>query len=319
MAVAEHGRSIEAEAAAGELLFHDATIYFVLISGLLYALALNRRPVLSYWRERALHLAVPYTCVTGSLMLIAALPLSWHALSLVGIAHGIELLASALASGTAFYHLWYMPVAILLACAGPMLFRLASNRRTAWLTACIAAVPILISREGTSVQWQTICFFTGVYVVGLWLGIDHERKIDRLGELLPVLAALALASTACLALVQWLGLHRIAHISLRESLYFVQKISCSFMLLLLFRRSRLGCTAAVRWLASASFAIFLVHAPIIGMLVAGSLALGAIPSSWFGAAVAMLGLWATTLILSAVLVRSMTAIFGSRSRLIVGA
>ena len=48
-----------------ELLFHESTIYFALISGLLYSLVLHRRGVASFARGKALNVLVPYALLTA--------------------------------------------------------------------------------------------------------------------------------------------------------------------------------------------------------------------------------------------------------------
>jgi surface polysaccharide O-acyltransferase-like enzyme len=309
-----------------ETLFHDSTLYFALISGLLFSSILQARGYQRFYRSKLLYVVSPYVFCTVVFSLVR-----WNSsgTGLLALPSGVQdYLASILPNllhGEAQFTYWYIPVLLFLFAMTPLLSRLAGARSwaaaPAWL---IMLSPLAFSRpefsEGVDqLTAGTLIYFAGAYTVGLYLGQDLESRLDRIAGWRKPLFALAIVTTAALAALQFAGINRFGAFSLQESLFYLQKLSLAGIVLL-WLRSRLE--NQPRWLtvfANEAFSIYFLH--IFFILLLGDLLWTQLRdpawqplSSYLAGPVYFL----FALFMSMLLIYVLRALLGRHSRVLVG-
>lgn len=259
-----------------ETLFHDSTLYFALISGLLFSSILQARGYRRFYRSKMLYVLSPYIFCT---VVFSVVRWNSQGTGLLALPSDMQdYLASIwpnLLRGEAQFTYWYIPVLLFLFAVTPLLSRL--TRATGYAAApawLIMLLPLAFSRpefrEGVDqLTAGTLIYFTGAYTIGLYLGQNLEARLDFVARWHRPLLALAIATTLTLAALQFAGINRFGGFSLQESLFYVQKISLA-AIVLLWLRSR--SENQPRWLtvfANEAFSIYFLH--IFFILLLGDL------------------------------------------------
>nr|WP_111302090.1 acyltransferase [Paracoccus saliphilus] len=303
--------------AMNDALFHNATLYFTLISGILYLRLVTGRPMQGFYAGRATSVALPYLVMT------VCLTLAVGQADEEGMADLLARIATNALFGEAFYTLWYVPVILILYLASP--FLLATVRRPSYapLVAILICLPLLFSRTGTEVTLSTILYFGGAYVLGLTIGLDLEGWLDRFERWQEALLATVLITTAGIVYLYVTGIQFVGPVDLRESAFYVQKLALGALFLVWLRRAepRLPSKIAVVSGATAamSFGIYFLHAPIIRQLLYAFGPFGTGPEPGGMTLLHILFLFAATMGLCIAIIQGIRAIFGRYSKWIIGA
>lgn len=310
-----------------ETIAHNGTVFFALISGLLYSTVLAGRGWLSFFRSKVMNVILPY--VFFSLLFTAILFSGIDGISLFSGNLGDfarEAFGNIL-TGSASFHFWYLPVLVGLFALTPLLAWIVAKPRGGWVIGAAMLVPLFVSRTWPDNSVQNVAVFMAPYAFGIWLGADYDSRMAKLRLLMKPLIAtvifLSIATTVTFVLYtgpmymadeQWDG-----PVNWYESISYVQKMALA-CLVLLWLKAHEGWRP--RWLdllATYAFAIYFLHAAMRDVLFEGLLWLGVeISAAWLHAP-AILAIWIATLALSlgvSVLVRRA---FGRKSRMIIGA
>jgi surface polysaccharide O-acyltransferase-like enzyme len=301
-------------------LFHDSTNYFALISGLLFSLALRRRGWEAFFRSKATNVLVPYVLMT----LLYTLHGANEDRELMAPPGGLQELTTNfmwnLLHGSGFYHLWYIPVFLMLCVATPLLIRLIERPGSRWAVATIVLLPLVVSRTGVILSWQSVVYYLGVYTIGVVVGAHYElvSRWLRANWLLSLIVAF-LSSLALLASFRS-GVDIVAGFtSVRESLFYIQKLAASGVVLVVFRLFEDRLPEWLMKVSSEAFPIYFLHPLIHIVLYRAQLLAGVVPSGAFGMFVGGFAY----LVLSvgiALLVSSLARLaLGKRSRVLIGA
>ncbi len=255
--------------ALNDVLFHNATVYFTMISGIVYARSLWLQKPGRFLAGRVRNILVPYVVVSVALTLIVAWAGRAHdsARTLPGqIWHN-------LLNGEAIYVLWYIPVILILYLVSPLLLRITRNPRLQGVTIVLALMPLAFSREGTDITLPTILYFTGAYVVALVVGSDLERWLDWAVERQRLLWGISLASSVVLFLMYRHGVLHLGITDLRETVFYVQRIASGMALLALLARVRPiadpGLKRGLSFVADMAFGLYFLHALVIRVVLKG--------------------------------------------------
>lgn len=256
-----------------ETLFHDSTLYFALISGLLFSSILRRRGYRRFYINKVRYVVAPYVFCS----LVFSLQ-TWN-MDGTGVIAGPESLAAYLGSlwpnllwGEAQFTYWYIPILLLMFALTPVLDRLAQARAWAALPAWLVMLaPLVVSRPDFEpgehqVTLGTLVYFSGAYTVGIYLGHDLESRLDTLRRHRAVLALLAAISSVAIAALMLGEINRVGGIALQEALFYVQKLSLAGLVLVWLRD--LG-HRQPRWFivfANEAFSIYFLHAFAIVLL-----------------------------------------------------
>jgi peptidoglycan/LPS O-acetylase OafA/YrhL len=304
-----------------DIFFHNATVYFTLISSIIFAHVFAAGNFVAFLKSRMLNVAAPYVVVSAALTVLLALrggsPAELDIAGIVG-----EALYN-IGRGSAWNQLWYIPIILALYVLTPTLYALARAPQARLAVALIIVSPLAFSRTGTELSMGTLIYFAGPYMLGLLIGCDPERWLDRFARHIPALTAAALATTAALYVLYFAQKDFIGPVSLRESLYYIQKLALGGLLLVGLRAwSRMPGRIRDKVLglaASTSFGVYFIHAPalrpiadVIGGFSSGAPSLAVLAGSiLLASAAAVLFSW--------IVIWVARRVFGKRSRLIVGA
>lgn len=301
-----------------DILFHNATVYFTLISSIVFAYLFSRRDFVDFLRSRALYVAAPYLAVTAALTVL---------LSFRGGPPDLASLAAALfrnaVSGDAWNQLWYIPVILMLYILTPTLFAVVRKPGTGPVVFALILLPFVFSRTGTVVTAPTVIYFLGPYVLGLVIGSDLERWMMRLERLVLPMAAVAALSTAALYPLYFSGADFIGPVSLREALFYAQKLALAGLTLVWLRRWE---RKPVSWrdrffgfAGATAFPIYFIHAPALRPIAQ---ALGAVvpdPPGLFVLAASTILATIAALLVSWGIMLAAQKLLGARSRVLIGA
>lgn len=301
-----------------ETAFRDSTVYFALISGLLFSRVLHARGWSAFARSKLLNVVAPYTVLTLFFSWLghdASYRLSLHQ---GAFREYVSNVAVNLVTGGSFFHLWYIPVLCALYVLTPFAQWVLAERRlqpVVWV--CVLA-PLVVSRQFPELSWKNPVFFFGAYVVGMWIGRSFGTRIQwcrrhRLRFLL-----IAAGATSVVAWMQAIDLRPVAGIALTETVWYVQRLSVAALVLPFLGESPLV-ARALQPLASLAFPIYFLHAFIILVAVEALFAFGVTETSAPTAVLGGAGLWATSAVVSVLIARSAQRVLGSRSRLLLGA
>ena len=249
---------------ATDILFHNSTIYFALISGILYAHLFAGRPHGAFLRARLANVGAPYLVMTAGLTTILWLAGSRHSESLP-----VSILRN-LIFGDAWNTFWYIPVILTLYALSPLLWRVMTERRLDALALLILCLPLIFTRTGTMLSAQMLVYFAGVYCCGMLAGRDLPRTIAWLHAEAGLVGMVAAISALVLLLLHLAGLDEVGFTSLRESIFYIFRLSLAGLLLPWLSGWRPPPDGQPRrflgLVAAASFGIYFLHGPLLRLI-----------------------------------------------------
>jgi peptidoglycan/LPS O-acetylase OafA/YrhL len=252
---------------AVEVALHGATITLVLISGTLYSHVFARRRLLDFYRSRAFQVVMPYVVVSLLLSTFTWLPgqaPQWLGSWTTGYA---RVVLGNLLVGSAEFHLWYVPVAVILFALSPLLHVLVATPGLAPAASLVAAAPLLISRTDLELTPSQVVYFAGPYLLGMLAGKDVAATRRFIGRSVGALGLVAGAATVALLVVWSREPQPPAPVSLPESLFYIQKVALSALMLHLcggpLARLPARARSALDGIADRSLALYLLHVTIL--------------------------------------------------------
>ena len=254
------------------ILSHNSTVYFALISGVLYAYHLHRKPHGVFLRSRIEAVVVPYILVSVVLTLALAGIATLRGDGAIQPSDLAGQIAYNILFGEAWNTLWYIPVIAVLYVISPLLLRLLEDRNFGLpFAALMVLLPLVVSRTGTEVTPSMLLFFAGVYTVGLLIGRDPENSLERLQRSTTAIAIVAFLAAATVWALDRSGIEFVGPTSIRESAIYVLRIALALLMLIGLRAyyDRFGPLAnrALKLIAAYSFGIYFLHAPLLRPIV----------------------------------------------------
>lgn len=305
--------------AVNETLFHDSTLYFALLSGLLFSIVLQSRGWLTFFRRRARNILAPYVLMTG-LYTWCGLGADGHLHLFQGTLAGyLEKVAANLPLGDAMFHLWYMPVILVLSLLTPLLVVLVAAPRARWLLWIIMLVPLMASRTWPAASATTFLYFLGAYTAGLYVGAHYDRALGLMTRLRAPLVVAAIVTSTVLVWAFLQDLDLIGPVSVRESLFYVQKLAVSALVILWLRQREAKLPDWLDKVSTFAFAIYFLHAMALLLLQEGQMALTDSPVPAF-AAMLLGGLYLLLAVIVPLAIGMLAQqLLGARSRIVLGA
>ncbi len=302
-----------------EIGLHGSTVYFASISGLLFSSVLVADGWVRFYRNKFLHVAVPYAVMTLIFSMLSYEPgVGGRGLVFSAQEPGalFSIAAAHFMRGTALPVYWYIPVLICLYMLTPIVYALVS--RVPAVTLMFVVSPLLVSRTGTLVTIQSVVYFAGAYGIGVFLGMNYERNLAWMRQRGWALALICVLATLGLALLFWRRLDLLGPVSLREAFFFVQKLSLSAVLIGLLNHWQERLPRIVNHVATHAFSIYFLHLFVLYGLLDFALRLLPMHST---AQVFAIGLLLFVLTVGASLLVSIASrmMLGRYSRLLVGA
>jgi surface polysaccharide O-acyltransferase-like enzyme len=295
-----------------EIFYHDSTLYFAIISGLLFSKVLKPKGYVRFYKSKLKNILLPYIFFTVVLTLIKV-NFSHYSSFQEGLQHTVSKISLNFIFGKANFALWYIPVLIFLYLMTPVLVFLQNkNRFTKALFILIILVPLFISRIQTltaySLRIETMIYFMGSYALGMYLGVDLNVKLNKIRTYKWSIVLMATMSTMCLFYLYKNQMDMVGIVSLKELAFYIQKTCFAFILILMFKKLDTNQPIWLKPIARDSFSIYFIH---------GSILYALLPLFMF--VIGARSLDPLNVLLSMLMVFIFKKIFGKNSRMIVGA
>jgi len=244
-----------------EILLHNGTIFFALISGILFSHVLAKKGWLYFFKSKLLNVVFPYLFftlvftffyweVSGGPQLIVYSG---------GVVEFLQKVSVHFLTGGAIFSFWYIPVLLVLYLLTPLLFSIIKNKNLHWLIIPLALMPLVTSRFWPDIVWTNFAYFIGVYTVGLYAGANYPEIIKKLDSHVVVLTSIAITTTIILGLMFLYKIDKWQFISLRESVWYIQKLAFASLLLVLSKRYIEKIPAFIYTLGNYAFPIYFMH------------------------------------------------------------
>ncbi len=251
--------------ALNEALFHDSTLYFTLISGLLFSVVHNGRPWPNFFQKKFTNVIVPYMVIT-IIFSLYYWPFSlFNDVSLFfdRLMDFAVHLVSKLLNGNAMYHLWYIPVLALLFLFTPLIVFVLKSPKTRWLIVPLILAPLISPRVWPEFSWYTVVYFLGAYSAGIYLGQDYHQKLQRIAKWTIPLSGAVAVTTLILVYSYITETGRVAGLPFRETLFYVQKMSFALLVLQFMKANEARLPRWLDPLATYALTIYLLHVAMI--------------------------------------------------------
>jgi peptidoglycan/LPS O-acetylase OafA/YrhL len=318
--------SLSPLAITNELLFHNSTIYFAIISGMLFTAVLKKKGYKAFFLSKFKYVLLPYVFFTLAYSAFDNTSDDWLAFQPNLQAYLNELPRNFI-YGKASFVFWYIPVLFFLYLVTPLLNYLMSiNKWGIWIIAVIIALPLVIRRvelmgliEGDFLSLQTMIYFTGAYAAGMFIANNLERRLEWISQNKWLFIGISLASTLALLFITLYSIDRFGFFSLNSTLYYIQKIALSGLVLILFKS--LG-DSQPKWLnpiAKGAFTIYFAH--VFFLTITMTQLLPIVQNQRiepFNVIIAGFLLLIISTILSIVFVWLFRKLFGKYSRMVIG-
>lgn len=245
-----------------ETFFHGSTLYFAMISGLLFTKVLSTKGVKRFYQNKVLYVILPY--LFFSLFFTAYYFDSAETKTVMGFA---QLLGFNLLMGKAWIHFWYMPVLAFLFLITPLLFQI--QKRSSVCFVLIMLIPLIISRSPFPdfVKPQSFVYFMGAYAIGMWMGANYSCFINKVHQVKSSLLVVAVSTSIALYCLYVNGYEHQGIYSIRQTLVYLQKVAIFALLLSWLCQKE---NAIPKWslvLADYAFTIFFVHVFFIAYFI----------------------------------------------------
>jgi surface polysaccharide O-acyltransferase-like enzyme len=312
--------------AFSEMLFHDATIYFALISGLLFSAILRPRGYRRFFQSKLSNVLAPYVFCTA---VFSAVVFEMDGSGILSIQESLsnymKSLPNNLILGQAQFTFWYIPVLLALFLLTPLFDKAATAKSNMFVVfLLIALLPLVVSRpqfvpDVSQVSLAAVIYFAGAYTIGIFAGYrlqDSHAFVERYKF---VFVALAISASAAIVVLQFNGIDRFGSFSVLETLYYIQKLSIAAIVLYwLYGKG----TSQPKWLthfAQSAFSIYFLHAFYMDLVAHWvfpfSVSQQFLPWSMY---TMVLVYFVTSLALSLSTVHVFRMIFRKRSRMLLG-
>jgi len=313
-----YDRSLDASKVwvVNEALFHSSTSYFALISGILFALVLRTRGWTAFFRGKMLNVVSPYIVMTLLFTLYGLRDNDYVGMFEGGLGDYVATVAANLWTGGASYQFWYIPIFIVLCLATPLLAWLLEQPRARWLVVLIVLAPLVVSRT-VEVSWASVVYYLGVYTAGMVVGNHYRVALGLFRRYWWV--SLIAAGLCTLALLFFLDVDAVGFVSIRETLFYVQKLAIAAVVIVLFHANEERLPEWLSTVAAFAFSIFFLHVFILTLLSHAQARLGLGSANLIGILVAGLLFLVAAIVLSIALSRLAQRALGKRSRLLIGA
>ncbi|MCI4666902.1 MAG: acyltransferase [Bacteroidia bacterium] len=251
-------------AIANEVLFHDSTIYFAVISGILFSAILRTKGWRKFFTSKVKNVLLPYIFFTLLFSIMTSTesePVALHSDLLSYLKTALNNFIVGAAQGT----YWYMPVLFFLYIVTPLLdFLLHAKEAGKIALGIIILTPLAISRiplefVNPSLHIETMIYFTGAYAAGMWVGNDLENSIKLIERLKWPLIATAVLLSGLLCYFYLAEIRKIGFVSVLESVFYVQKLALSALFLFYFYKLEENQPKWMAGFARDSFAIYFLH------------------------------------------------------------
>ncbi len=307
--------------AAAETLFHGSTLYFAVISGLLFGLVLRRKGWQAFFRSKVLNVMLPYALVSlFFLSVFWPMYVQWFESEGMSTNFVVAYL-SGLLTGRIMLPFWYIPILMLLYASTPLIDRLMRNERLILMVGVLVVLPFVISRTTAPdfLSVRTYVYFLGAYTLGMLAGTYYERASEVIREFRNLLWVAAVGCTLVVLLLFLNEYEPSGSYSLVQTLVYVQKLSITALIIHYLSRNEESLPRMLFVLGNYAFAIYFLHFFMVNAVGYGVQALGQGYANAWTATAGGFVIFAAATSLSLLFSWLLKKLFRSKSRMIIGA
>jgi surface polysaccharide O-acyltransferase-like enzyme len=257
---------------ANELIFHNSTIYFAVISGLLFSVVLKDKGYKRFYRSKFKNVLLPYLFLTLLFSLYTAQPDNPFVLRTDFSLYLNDAFYNFI-TGKAMFQFWYIPVLIFIFLLTPFVHYLMIIKKWGtFLILLIIFLPLVISRleladttDQDYVSISNIIYFMGAYSAGMYFGVKPEAHFNWVKKNMVWFIIVAILSSLAILYFKIIKIDKLGFWSLNSTLFYIQKMSLAAIVIVLFKN--LG-EKQPRWLvplANNAFSIYFLHAYFLFM------------------------------------------------------
>jgi hypothetical protein len=249
-----------------EIFYHDSTLYFAIISGLLFSKILKHKGYLHFYKSKLKHILLPYLFVT-IVFTLTKIDFNHFSSFNEGLAYVLHKIWMNFVFGQASFALWYIPVLLFLYVITPVLdFLLTYNNFSKYLFFIIIFMPLLISRipimREYNLRFETLVYFTGAYSLGMFLGSHLNKNLVLIKTNKVLILIIAIMSTIGLFYLYIGHINVLGNVNIKETVFYIQKICFAFLFILFFYNYRKQ-PVFLKPIARDSFSIYFLHGSIL--------------------------------------------------------
>jgi len=240
------------------ILFHDSTLYFTFISGILFSLVLAKRGYAQFFKSKLLNVLLPYLLITCFMTWRIAktdAPIYFDG----SLWEFINVWSNKFITGSAVFSFWYMPVLFVLYLATPLLAKLLTLKNARWLVIVIILMPLIFSRSWPGLPWVNFVYFIGAYMLGMLVGENYQKTIEFIRHYLLSFVLTAIFSTGLLFVLFYFEKPGIWLIDFSETVWYVQKIVITGLVITFFEKTIRTVPKWLDVLANYTFTIYFLH------------------------------------------------------------
>ena len=310
-----------------EILFHNSTIYFAVISGILYVTVLQYKGFKAFFMSKLKYVLLPYLFFTVLFSMNHSTPENWYSFQPSWASYWKDFFRN-LVYGKADFQYWYIPVLFFMYLVTPLLdYFIKIPKWGFWLMGIFIFIPLVFRRieleelmQSNQLSLQTMLYFTGAYAAGMVIGLDLEKSIAWIKKYQILLWAISIVSTIILIYCSYNLIDKFGFFGLKSCLFYLQKMGLSLLVLLWLKNKTTEQPKWMQRIANYSFTIYFLHAFFLGMSMGVVMP---IFLKWkaidpFNIILGAFVLLILTLLLSILVAIIFKKIFGKNSRMIVG-
>lgn len=315
----EPSPSVAALGAVVEAIFHGGTIYFALISGLLFSLVLHTKGWPAFFRSKLTNVLSPYVVMTFFF--------TWYGhddqfrlrVFEGSVQDYLATVFTNLWTGGAFYPLWYIPILVILYAATPLIAWLLDRPRARWLVWIVMLAPLAASREWPEFSWTNPVYFLGPYTIGMYVARQYASWLNAFRAWRKPLVIIAVTTTAALVIACLIDFNKVGSVSIRETLFYLQKLAIAAVVLVWLHAREHHLPQWLNTLATLAFPLYFLHALLLLLLKDGQTRLGLVPDTVLGLIVGGLVCLAAAITMGVAISVLARRLLGKRSRMLLGA
>ncbi|XOV78845.1 MAG: acyltransferase family protein [Aestuariibacter sp.] len=243
-----------------ETLFHGSTLYFAIISGLLFSIILKNKSWREFYRSKLLNVMLPFCIIT---LLMTSINWSYAIEQApkdlpLALQFGFSVLRN-IVTGQAMIQYWYIPVLAFLFVMTPLLVYLDQRHR--WLFIAIVLSPLVISRSGFPdfLQPQSFAYFLGAYALGMYVGSRYQQFLNWVARYKIAITIIAMATTIIIACLFSWQYQPSGVYSVLQTLVYVQKFAVFSLMVYWLSLRESSLPNWLMQLGTYSFAIYFLH------------------------------------------------------------
>ncbi|WOH37059.1 acyltransferase [Thalassotalea fonticola] len=248
-----------------ETLFHDGTIIFALISGLLFSLVLRGKGWHRFYASKIKNVLFPYVIMTFIYTFIhwKVTFIGFYEIKPDTIMGYLTAGLANIPSGLAGFHLWYIPVLLILFIVTPVV-SVIINKKSWLLLYLIVFAPFVASRVWPEFSWLSVIYFGGAYTLGVFIGANYEKSLQFIRQRTITLVIIFIVTSLFLVFFYQIDFDKIGFVSILESVFYLQKLAMAGLLLSIVYRVEEHVPKWIDRIGDYSFSIYFIH-PVLAI------------------------------------------------------